>query len=216
MLNCAYDIETADNEQANEYFAKVHVKAPTNYKDEEKIKKYIENQRSILSKKAALSWFTGRVISYAIVDIDNPKTVRYGFDIDEKKLLTKFNADMADVSTLWGMNNKSFDNPFLVGRLLVNNLPIPQALKQRANDINDFFGWSSQSSQRGKLSDYLFAFGIKEKPMDGSQVPVLFNNIIHALMSKNIEEAKSLKKKLKDYNIFDAKAVASIVRRYEQ
>ena len=215
MITAAFDIETATNDRASDWFDKVEVKAPSNYRDPAKIEAYITDQKAKLMNKGALSWATGRVISCAIVNIDDRSDVRYNFNINEKELLKDISVQLSDVSTLWGMNNQNFDNPFLIGRFMFHKLPVPQILKDRANDINNFFGYSSQSGQRGSLDSYLHGLGMELKPMKGSQIPKMFTEYMFNLMlKKNPEQQEHFLRTLEEYNISDAVAVADIVERY--
>jgi len=216
MINCAYDCETAENSRAVGWIDKIHLSAPSNYKDPVKIKAYLDDQRAKLLSKSALSWWTARIVSIAIVNINDLTDVRYCFNVNEKELLKDIAVQLSDVSHLYGKTSNTFDQPMLVGRFLANNLPVPTVLKQKNTDIDNYFGWSSQSSQRGSLDAYLYGLDLEGKPMKGSMVPKMFAKyLVNLALKKNPEDQEHFLRELKEYNIFDSMAVAQIVRKYE-
>ncbi|MEA2036375.1 MAG: hypothetical protein U9O94_02620, partial [Nanoarchaeota archaeon] len=86
---------------------------------------------------------------------------------------------------------------------------------QKANDIDDFFGFSSQSSQRGSLDAYLHGLGMENKPMKGSQVPTMFNEYLcNVMLKQEPEQQENFLRTLKEYNIFDAVSTAKIANIY--
>ena len=84
----AIDIETVPLQNHMEWWAKSEVKAPSNYKDETKIKEYIDKAKSELGNKSALTWHTGKVASFSIVDIYTMAVSHYA-SVNEIELLDK-------------------------------------------------------------------------------------------------------------------------------
>ncbi len=70
----AIDIETASQgKRAKELHAVTHIKAPSNYKDQEKIDAYIATAREKLGDRDGLGWHTGKAFI--------PKAIRHSFVI---------------------------------------------------------------------------------------------------------------------------------------
>jgi hypothetical protein len=214
MRNLAFDIETATNDTAPLWFADVEIEAPSNYKDPEKIAAYIAKERSTLISKGALKWWTGRIISYAIVNIYHLEDKKFFFHTDEKKVLEELFNDLSDCAELWGKSSIQFDVPFLIGRYMANKMTIPFKLTQKTEDIDQVFGYSSQAAQRGSLDAYMFGMGIKRKQMSGSLVPKMFDDYMFNILSGNKEQADFIIKELEEYNLNDAIGTAEMVRRY--
>jgi hypothetical protein len=69
----AYDIETGANDQSQTYFEKyADVQAPSNYKDPDKIKSYIEEKRKSLWDGSALKPYTGQVVCISACRVKLP------------------------------------------------------------------------------------------------------------------------------------------------
>ena len=204
----AVDIETVtQGQKAKEYTDLEKIKAPSNYKSEEAIKKYIDAEREKKGMKHALSWHTGKVLSVAWEDV---KTGEQGFfwSLEEVEVLNKI-VEMWSGCNLIGKSALDFDFPFLRGRYIANKMPIPAVLKDRNRmyDCDDFLSWSKSCGQRGKLDAYAHAMGMELKSMDGSHVGTLYDRIVLENDQKAIDE-------LEEYNIYDAAIVAEMTRRY--
>ena len=169
-----FDIETAANNKAASYWASKRFEAPSNYKDEAKIKAAIEEKRHEAAKKSGLSCITGRVT--AIVAC-RTKPYRF-FGEDEAKVLSEFGNYLSERRDcqLVGKNSKIFDVPFLVGRYIAHDLGVPDQLRviDRPRDIDECFGFSSQIT-RGSLSDYAWLMGIDGKLSHGSNAQAMFD-----------------------------------------
>ena len=203
------DIETVGNERATEWFAKTEVKAPSNYKDQAKIDKYVEDARRKLESKAALTWHTGKVFSFAVCGVhDDNATFVHG--LNEEAVLNSLTELVGD-RTVYAKSGKLFDYPFLVGRYLANDIQVPSFLrdKNRMLDVDDFFSWSQSNNQRLSLDAYAHGLGISSKAGDFSVVQKAYD----ALVTQS-DEAEGLIEQLKAYNIQDVLIVRELVRRY--
>jgi len=223
----AYDIETAANVGAGAFHKKFlgTITAPKNIKDPEKIKAAIAEKIRKETSKDALSWVTGRIVSIAIVSVADvinkvKKPRRFAFcGMNEKKLLEAFAAVLADnangIFYIVGKNNSSFDDSFVIGRCLVNDVAIPELMKNSYNmlDVDRMICGRTGSSNVTSLSKYCFALGLEDKLMDGSTVPKLFAKAFMAHTSGNTEEYKKIMLDIKAYNIDDAVKTAEIAGR---
>lgn len=209
------DIETFTlGKEANEYTDSKSYKLG-NVKAADKVEAALALKRSEARRKHALSWWTGKIISVAVVDVfgDEPDECYAGHD--EAEVLKELAVKLSKPCKLVGKSSDMFDYGFIKGRYMANRLNIPSVFKQANNlyDCDKFLSWSSQSSQRGSLSDYAFGIGAKEKPMKGSDVHDLYSRIMLTEASDVIEAAK-LWEELIDYNINDAVIVAELTRLY--
>jgi len=174
-----FDIETAAGPQADEYWAKKKIKAPSNWKDEEKIKAHEAEKRLELRDKSGLYPWTAVVTTIVAKDKDG---LHRFYGNDEKTVLVNFGDYVSSLEArygkvqLIGKNARNFDVPFLVGRYLAHDLGVPYSIKptQEPRDIDECFGYSSQSI-RGSLSDYAFMLGIKGKTSHGSNAQAMYD-----------------------------------------
>jgi len=204
------DIETVANERAPSWFSKVEVKAPSNYKDEDKIKAYVESARNKLGSKSALTWHTGKAFSFALADINNDETL-FMHSLDEVELLKTIATECAG-REVYTKSGKLFDFPFLVGRFLANSVPLPAFLVQKTfqYDVDDFFSWSQSNGQRMSLDAYAHGLGITGKTGSYDMAQKLYTEMITG--GSNVAK---LEQELEDYNIQDVLIVREIVRRYQ-
>lgn len=170
-----FDVETAGNSRATIYYDGKFIEAPGNYKDEAKIKAYIEEKRHEMRSRAGLTPWTGRVT--CVVLCDGEAIVKF-FGEDERKILIELGGYLQTKlgCQLVGKNSKTFDVPFLVGRYIAHGLGVPSLLRvtDKPRDIDECFGYSSQSI-RGSLSDYAFMMGVDGKLSHGSKAQDMFN-----------------------------------------
>jgi len=216
VKHLAIDIETVGlGKPARDYIMEHTVVAYGNIKDPEKRKAKRDAVIEKLNNQLGLRWFTGKIISIAIVDCVTDEKICYYGD-NEKEILTAFN-DMFEHNEaykIYGKNISTFDMPFIIGRMMTNGIiPKPQ-LKERfkIEDIDTYFGFSSASNQRGKLDEYCFGLGIEgKKGMSGADVQPLYDMM---LMSNDADSESIFWNKIKDYNVNDSEIVAKIVRLY--
>lgn len=219
----AVDIETvSQGKRAIDYTDAQDFKLG-NVKDPEKIAKKIEEKREEARRKHALSWWLGKVVSIALVDVygDEPDRVFYGHD--EAEILTKA-FEYLNGAKVVGCYSEGFDYEFLIGRYMWNERQglikcgIPHSIRTENRyhhyDINKIFGWSSQSSQRGKLNDYAHGLGLPLKTMDGGAVAGLYDTIMMANIEGDRVAEEAAWKQLADYNLHDSRIVAEIAKLY--
>lgn len=215
----AVDIETvSQGKRALDYSNSVKYKAPANIKDPIKIEANIEKQKATASTKHGLSWWTGKIISIAIVDVFGDEEDRVFYGHNEQEILWA----AADVLTghckIIGMTSDNFDFPFLVGRYMANMLRVPAVLKRKyaTLDVNKFFGYHASSGQRGKLNDYAHGIAYADKPdnLDGSKMQGLYDTIMQAEMDKDSVAAKAGWMQIKRYNLHDSNVVKALATLY--
>jgi len=212
----AYDIETATiGKRANGYTDTKPYKLG-NVKDAVKIEAKLKEKRADARDKHALSWFTGRIISVSFVDVFGNEEDEVFASHDETEILAKIQDKVAKDCKLIGKTSDLFDNGFVIGRFMANAMNVPSVFKQssRLLDVDKFFAFSSQSSQRGRLDDYAFGIDYKAKPMTGAGVAVLWNEICMAAVNSDTKKEAAAWDKLKDYNLHDSKVVAMLAKLY--
>ncbi len=214
MTLFAIDIETVANSRAQEYYDKKYYSPPANYKDTEKIKKFLADKRHSDRKKAGLSWWTGKVICVCLINIEKLTTHHFSGGEETVVLRELFNFLDDSYATLIGKSSEDFDIPFLIGRGMVNNLPIPDTLKpwnhERIRDVDHIFSRSAVCQQRSTLNDYAWGLGIAQKISEGSQVQAMYDEtlISNALSS----EAKW--SEIRAYCMRDTQIVAEMIKRF--
>lgn len=173
-----FDIETVGTQRAKERVETTNYKAPSNYKDPAKIAAYVEEKRAEELKKLGLQWWTAKVICIVAKGKGGNQVF---FGDDEEILLAKF-ADFLDREDgilsdiqLVGKNSKNFDQPFLIGRYMANNMPIPRQLviTSEPRDIDEIFGYGSRA-MTGKLDDYAFGIGMQGKTANGASMQTMY------------------------------------------
>lgn len=208
----AFDIETVKNRAADEYVKK-HMKVKYgNTKDPEK--KEIKRRTAIDDglNKAGLNWVTGKVCSFALVDTESLQE-QYVFSSDEGKVLAEF-SELVRGAKLVGMSSAGFDIPFLVGRFMAYDLPVPAQLKERyPEDVNNYFGYSNAFNQRGSLDSYAWGLGMEMKTSNGGAVQGLYDAIT---MGKDETIKSEAYETLKDYNVHDSIIVANMYNKYHK
>ena len=212
----ALDIETVSQGlRANEYTDNKKYKLG-NVKVKEKVDATLKKKQEEARTKHGLHWVTGKVCSVALADIySDKKIVLYGYD--EVEILTRL-AEHLDGNKLIGKTFELFDAPFLVGRYMANNLPVPRSIKSESKliyDVDKYFGFSASRSQGGALSAYAHGLGIAGKTASGNMVQGMYDTALDAKMNMDEVAEKAAWKELIDYNIADAMIVREMVRRYE-
>lgn len=209
------DIETVtQGKRALDYTDNMTYKTG-NVKDPEKKAAKIVEKRAEAANKHALNWATGKVLSFALVDVHNHENCVTCFNDNEEILLEELRHDLKG-SHVVGKSGKSFDYPFLVGRYLYHDMEVPSVLKDRyrLHDIDDWLTWDKSSSQRSTLDQYAHGLGLDGKPMSGADVAGLYNEWLHAYSKGNFKECERLEAKLLDYNLYDSMIVAIFAKRY--
>lgn len=173
------DLESVPNERAPAYVEQAHIRPAANLKDPEKIAASIAEKRQKLTESFALQWWTAKVIAISVVSDEHAPLCWYGED--EAKVLSAFGEYLLanPHATLCGKSTVDFDYPMLVGRFMALNLGVPNTLRtievDRVRDVDQIFGFSHASGQRGSLSDYAWGLGITGKLGKGNDVAGWFN-----------------------------------------
>lgn len=178
-----YDIETVPNAFASQMIADRKYSPPANYKDPEKIERWLIEKRESEMEKAALHWTTGKC---CCIGVSNGVQKNFFTSTIEREILEDFAiyvlgkldevgrnehgfpAISTEPTYFVGKSNEYYDRPFLIGRYLANNLPVPRFLKHQHVDIDKFFGY--RSDQACSLDNMAKGIGIESKLGDGSQV----------------------------------------------
>lgn len=207
----AFDIETVKNSKADEYYKQKKYYAPSNYKDEKKKEAYIDQEMHKDKSKAALTWWTGKVICICSWNQKDGKKGWHGDD--EQKLLEDFFSylNLNPHLTLVGKSSKDFDIPFLVGRALALNIPTPTQLRTNMwkdlVDVDEMFSFSRQCGQVSSLNNYAWGLGIDPKTGSGRDVADMYTSTLIEPEEWN---------KIEDYCHNDVRIVQEMLNRYYQ
>lgn len=124
-----YDIETEALPEQEIAHLMPEFQAPANYKDPEKIKANIEQQRQDWIKNAALSPITGRVLAIGVWPPLEDGVIIVANE-DEKVILARFwrwvNVQIWAGHKVVGWCCHQFDLPFLIKRSLRHSLEVPK------------------------------------------------------------------------------------------
>lgn len=211
----AIDIETvSQGARADAFTESLDIKTG-NTKDEEKLKAKIEEGRAKARASHGLSWVTGKVFCVSVINAERLDPVTFiGFEesVVLKDLAQYLNEFVPDTSKLFAKSGRDFDYPFLTGRYVANQIPLPSILKRGSalNDIDDLITFAKTSGQRGKLSDYAYGMGFDGKTMHGSQMQDEYNR---AMLADKQSQATILTDIMK-YCEQDTRIVAEFLRRY--
>jgi hypothetical protein len=209
------DIETvSQGQRADEYTEEPDVKTG-NLVDPEKIKAKIELAKHKAKSTHGLYWWTGKIVCIGMVNVRSGERHAF-YGASEDKLLREWAESLSTYTRLVGANSKDFDYPFIIGRLIANNIPLPRVMKNyldRYDVFVELFGFSSSASQRGKLKDYAHGLGIEGKTMHGSQVQGVYDSI---LFEKDEAVRSEMWSTLVEYCLHDCEIVAELVRRYDK
>jgi len=200
----AYDIETIVRPDAVEYLDQRDFRPDSRLKDPKKIEADIERKRQAAKDRGALHWWLGQVVCITAVTETGYSFCQAG--LDEVALLGAFTGWVAEIEyndTFFGKNVEDFDRPFLVGRHLAHEIPVPHWLGkvERPKDVDHIFSFSRQCSQIGSLADYAFGLGIDGKLAKGEDVAEMVQ-----------AEAWNA---LKTYCLQDSKIAMEMMRRYQ-
>jgi len=185
------DIETIPT-QREDLRQLIEVKAPGNYKKQESIDKWIEDNHETefdkLWRKTGLDGSQGEIICISWATEDNkPKVVKRDLGESEEVLLAEFFFELAKdlvdqnsdylIQPRWiGHNICDFDLRFIWHRCVVNNVKprihIPYDAKPWSNKVFDtLYEWKGNNKAGGSLNKVCKILGILEKgDIDGSKV----------------------------------------------
>lgn len=199
------------------------ISAPSNYKDPEKIEKYIADAKAEAMSKLALSPLTGRVILIGLMFDKDPSLTGqtsyyigkkpvwyYPIQGDEKAILntfwmifSKYTLNEVDVVSF---NGKAFDLPFIMNRTLINGLTMPRKIsmqeylnKYRHTPHMDVYNWFGS----GSLVEWSYRLGLTDSlQRDGGQIGTWYETgQMQMIIDKNIidvAQTSSIYLKIKD------------------
>lgn len=214
MTFVVIDIETVENDHAKELFQKKTYQAPANYKDPAKIEQAVLEKRQADMDRAALHWWTGKIVCICANVIGLEERPRTFIGADEPELLRQYFDWLSTLQsrcnglTILGKSSEYFDRPFIIGRALALDLGLPEILRpyRGIQDIDHIFAFSARCDQISNLGDYAFGLGIAGKTMHGSGVAALYTEILMGDHSKW--------KTLGDYCAQDTDIATEMLRRY--
>jgi len=200
----AFDIETAPttDEKVIKQLAE-RIKAPANYKDEEKIEQYKREKLVEKVKETALNPTFGRVVAFAVYDGEQTisRTI-VDFDGSERKLLDALATALANAYTtlspkrgnfIVGHNIIGFDIPFVIRRGIINGservlklvssslLPKPLEPAWRIEHVIDtMLAWGKPYARLKDIAGALDLLDGAEDDMDGGDT-------LEAFLAGNID-----------------------------
>jgi len=204
------DIETYRDQLPDNYLQyKIgDIKAPSNYKDQEKIDAYIANAKVEALDKLALSPLTGKVILVGLLFDKNPElagTTEYSINKkpvwyiplqgEEGEILDKFwmllSKHLFQDANLLSFNGKAFDLPFIMNRTAINKLKLPRKMqmtdylnKYRHSPHFDVYNWFGS----GSLVEWSYRLGITDSlQRDGHKIGTWYETgQMQLIIDKNI------------------------------
>lgn len=183
-----FDIETVVSAEGKKLVEACEVSAPANYKDEAKIAAYVAEKRKELLDKAALYWWTGKIVCISYADIETNETWEFVSD-DEAELLTKFFTLLSEkfpFHRLVGKNSDEFDLPWLRARAMRHDLGLVKQLRvPQFSDVQKIFGWGRAASQVTSLENTAKGLDLElEKTGKGADVAALWKEGRHGELAK--------------------------------
>jgi 3'-5' exonuclease len=186
-----WDIETGPLPEEQLKHSMPEFKAPSNYKDPEKIAANIKEQEDAFIEKAALSPMTGQIVSIAYQIAGGPKTFKsYGHELTEQGLLADFMEVYKSCSggaygKIAGWNIKSFDLPFIVRRCWALGIKVPHSLMPQGTvrfywppcfiDLREIWGCGEYGQHiSGSLDAVGACFGLGRKQGHGGDFAKLY------------------------------------------
>lgn len=168
----AFDIETVREKNAQLYVDQYKkFEAPSNYKSEEAIERYIHNAKEKEIARAALYIPTQQVWVISAHDLTTGEVFVYDSKI-EAETIRKFFDDLESRFSdhvLVGFNSDKFDVPALIGASLRTGIEIPKQIKNsylHTDILQDF-------PNKIKLQDIAYLLGTS-KLMEGGDVEQLW------------------------------------------
>ena len=205
LASCiAYDIETRSDDRTDEYLDKYkQYEAPSNYKNQEVIDKYIKNAKDKDRAKAPLYIPTQNVWVICAEHVGTGERVSFE-SRDEREVVRHFFNYLHDYddSVIFGFNTATFDVPCLYGAALRHGLSVPKQLRHpnlQSDILQDFY------HAKVRLNDLAFCIG-ESKLMDGGSVE-------QAWLSYVMSNDLPARDKIVEYCTHDTYLCAEYVRR---
>jgi len=179
------DVATAPLSDAADYVSTEDLKAPTNYKDPEKIAQYLAQTKQDRLEKAALDLDLCRISGVGFMRVDTFDTVvqpevgvTLARDVDEAELLRQL-APMVANSILVGFNSRVFDWRVLQRRAVYLGVKFPKISVDRYRTLCiDLFDKLSDNGAgtAHSLQFYVRRFGWTDlqKPLSGAEESRVF------------------------------------------
>ena len=180
------------------------IKAPSNYKDEAKIKEYVQKKETEMISKMGLDPLRSQICSYAILAINDPltlegPTVLFKAGTDEKALLESFESNLNDLEdagiSLFPVvtyNGMRFDLGALITAYMRRKMPIPAVLKtvwQQRYDQNMHVDMFRILGEEGSLHDWAHALDIAPPVGKGDMVQGWFDgNDFESIKNHNVSD----------------------------
>lgn len=136
-----------------------------------------------------------RVVCISINEIGTEQ-IKTFIDINEKKVLEDFWAEVGNDSELIGFNSDGFDIPFIVKRCLINKVRMNSFKNTDLRKSVNGFWYSYNGRSKGTLSDWAKILGMKIETDAGSAVPLLFVEGKYDEIKMHCEEDIKITKKL--------------------
>jgi len=205
-----FDIETYRDQLPDNYLRyKIgDIKAPSNYKDQDKIDAYVANAKIEALDKLALSPLTGRIILIGMLFDKNPElanATEYAINMkpvwyvplqgEEEEILEKFwmlsSKHLFQDANLLSFNGKAFDLPFIMNRSAIKKVKPPRKMqmtdylsKYRHTPHFDLFNWFGS----GSLVEWSYRLGISDSlQRDGYKIGTWYETgQMQLIIDKNI------------------------------
>lgn len=177
------DVETGPCSEDKAQAFMPEFEAPANYKDPEKIKAHIEEQKRVWRESCALSAMTGNVLCVGLL---NTKEVFSTCQGEEKSIVTTslgiIIMHLHSGGTVVGFCIRSFDMPFLIRRAWALGVEVPATLFDRGRylhegiiDVAERWACGSRDPRdRISLKNLATHLGIGEKTGDGADFAQLY------------------------------------------
>ena len=200
-----FDIETEANQDAFEFMNEP--KAPSNWKNPDKIKSYIEEKKQEQIEKAALDADYGRIVALGWKVDDKPIDSRLVYDIEdgysEKELIQTFwNLYKDQNGYSCGYNIIGFDLPYLMRRSFdLGIIPgiFPNLAKYRTFPTLDLmmvlYNWSGFKSLKWVVKRYGLDNPLPE--LEGSQVKGMDDKTLRAYVENDVYLTYQLYERMK-------------------
>lgn len=207
MKYILFDIETAPLPESDINNLVPEFEAPGNYKDAEKIKANLAEQRAKWLEKSALSPVTGRVDAIGILRLDqeHPDSIYVGVDEhDERSALTEFwdcVRTHLENHIFIGFNCHKFDLPFLIRRSWKHGVRVPLGVQEGryfGRNFTDLMeSWALGNREErislGNLAAYL---GVGTKEGSGKDFYALPIEAKKAYLTNDLKLTREIARKL--------------------
>ena len=200
----AFDLEVVSSDNTDEYIDKYkEFRAPSNYKTDAAIKKYIEEAKYKERERAALHVPTQKVWIACVEDVLTGKKEHF-YSLVEKEVIAGLFEYLKEFEdhVLVGFNSRGYDLPCLYGAALRHDINVPLQLRHsglHADIIDDFYHC------KVKLNDLAWLTG-REKLMSGADVGQEYMSYV---ISHNVDALRRVIGYCED----DTNIVAEYIRR---